>query len=119
MSCPYGRRLHRRPIMKDKNSMHMVRHNDEGAQFNVPEMLRDQPPAGVGDAATGRKTHLVRNNLAEQWQAGLGDHGDEIRARLTVIVCGPTDRPTIPDGPGCVTLLRATQQSLVCAFSVQ
>src|SRR3990172_7570162 len=75
MPCPYKH-----------NSMHVVGHHHDDIRYGVWKMRRDFLPTCLDDFSGIVHSHLTIHHLAEQTSAVLRADGDEIRARLRVVV---------------------------------
>lgn len=73
-------------FMKIQNSMKMIRHDHVRAQINVSKSFWQIQPFPVNDFAEIIQPHLPIYHLAKQTIALIRDDGDEIRARLCVII---------------------------------
>jgi len=80
------------------DAVDMIGHHHEGVQFHVLEMVRDFMPTRAHDFPHVVQPHFPVHHVAEQRGAPVGADGDEIRARLGVIVS------LQPDGTAVVAL---------------
>jgi hypothetical protein len=65
--------------------MDMVGHHDEGAQIDGI-MMRQIEPSMLNDFPQPVQSHFTIYDLSKQRHTSLGNHGDEIQARLSVII---------------------------------
>ena len=62
MVRPY---IPRRVIMKHEDSVHVIGHDNIGAQFNMRKMARDRAPERLGHRSSFGGAHLPLNDLPE------------------------------------------------------
>ena len=73
--------------------MNVLGHDYEFAQFNIWILPGQIKPGTSDDLPIPVHLHLPFEHLPKYRQASLRDNGNEIRARLAIIVTLQTDRP--------------------------